>query len=64
MVVKGNRIPGNSCYMLAVHALIIRNKYTPENLIWMPNVAILQRNQPLSNHFQTNLRSIYPNLSK
>ncbi len=50
--------------MLAVHALIIRNKYTPENLIWMPNVAILQRNQPLSNHFQTNLRSIYPNLSK
>lgn len=39
------------------------NKYTPEDLI-MSNMAILQRDPPLSNHFQTHLRSIYPNLSK
>ena len=41
----------------------IRNKYTPEDLI-MSNMAILRRDQPLSNHFQTHLRSIYPNLSR
>ena len=27
-------------------------------------MAMLRRDQPLSNHFQTHLRSIYPNLSK